>query len=144
MVTDRAMSSNQERRQFGRFATRLPVRTQRDDLAKRGQAQRRAECRLQLRDFSLGGLRAESSIPLKVDERLTLHLPPVGRQAPVRLTGRVIHCRRRDDRYSVGIAFHETDAPTDLSPYRYLPRLFSMAADFEGKVRPIANGRSRR
>jgi len=142
MVTNHAGSTAQERRQFGRFATRLPVRTQRDDLPNRGPYG--AECRLQLRDFSLGGLRAESAIPLKVDERLTLHLPPVGRQPPIQLTGRVIHCRRRDNRYSVGIAFHDTQSATDLSPYRYLPRLFSVAADFEGKVRPIPDGRGKR
>ncbi|MBL7140049.1 MAG: PilZ domain-containing protein [Planctomycetes bacterium] len=144
MVTDRARKSTEERRHFGRFVTQLPVRTQRDDLAKRLQADRRTECRLQLRDFSLGGLRAESAIPLKVDERLTLHLPPVGRQPPVQLTGRVIHCRRQDNRYSVGIAFHDTKPAADLSPYRYLPRLFSLAADFAGEVRPIPNGRGKR
>jgi len=144
MVTDRATSSKHERRQAGRFATRLPVLTQRNDLAKRSQADRRAECRLQLCDFSLGGLRAESSVPLKVDERLTLHLPPVGHHPPVRLTGRVVHCHRREDRYSVGIAFRETDAPADRSPYRYLPRLFSMAADFAGKIRPVGNNRGKR
>ncbi len=136
-------SSTTERRRFGRFGAQLPVRTRRDDLVKRGRTDRRTECRLELRDFSLGGLRAESPVPLKVNERLTLRLPPHGRHPSIQLTGRVIHCRRREDRYHVGIAFQEREPGATASPYWRLPRLFSLAAEVSGKVRPVPNGRQK-
>lgn len=130
MVADsesRSWSGACERRRFGRFATRLPIATRRDDLLKRGQANRRARCRLQLEDFSLGGLRAKSPVPLKVNERLTLRLPASGRRPALQLTGRVIHCHRRDKGYQVGIEFRQTHEDVATSPYRQLPRLFSVA-----------------
>jgi len=136
-------SSTKERRRFGRFGARLPVHTRRDDLVKRGRTDRRTECRLELRDFSLGGLRAESPVPLKVNERLTLRLPPHGRHPPVQLTGRVIHCRRHEDRYHVGIAFHGGKPEATASPYWRLPRLFSLAAELTGDVQPVPNGRKK-
>jgi len=128
-----------ERRQFGRFATRVPVCTHRDDLPRHGQGKRPAQCQLQLRDFSLGGLRAESPIPLKIKERLTLRLPPTAQHQAVHVTGQVIHCRRHEDRYQVGIKFH--DGGSRASPYRRLPRLFSVAADFAGEVREVSSSR---
>jgi len=129
-----------ERRRYGRFTSRLPIRTRRDDLIRRGRGQRLAECRLQLCDFSLGGLRAESPIPLKVNERLTLHLPATGRHPSIRMTGRVVHCRRLEDTYQVGIAFQETEPSGRASPYIRLPRLFSVAADFAERLEPVSNG----
>jgi hypothetical protein len=144
MATNRDTTGSQgtaERRRFGRFTTRLPIRTRRDDLTRHGSADRRTECRLRLCDFSLGGLRAESPVPLKVNEQLTLHLPATERHPPTRLTGRVIHCERDKDRYQVGIAFHESGPRAEASPYRRLPRLFSVAADYAGEVRAVQNGR---
>ncbi len=140
MVTDtdnRRRGGTRERRRFGRFATLLPISTRRDDLVKRGQASSRAQCRLRLQDFSLGGLRAESPIPLKVNERLTLRLPPSDTRAALQLTGRVIHCRRRDKRYQVGIEFRQTHDDAITSPFRHLPRLFSVAADFGRDRQPV-------
>ena len=131
MVTDidnRRRGSTRERRRFGRFATRLPISTRRDDLMKRGQAGARTRCRLQLQDFSLGGLRAESPIPLKVDEHLTLRLPPSSTHPAMQLTGRVIHCSRHSQGYEVGIEFRQTRQDVATSPFRHLPRLFSVAA----------------
>jgi len=142
MATDHGKNGStdvQERRQFGRFATRVPVCTRREDLPRRGRSRGPAQCRLQLRDFSLGGLRAESPIPLKVNERLTLRLPPTTQHQAVHLTGRVIHCHRQDDRYQVGIKFQ--DDRDGESPYQRLPRLFSVAADFAGEVREVSNRR---
>ncbi len=112
-----------ERRRFGRFETSMPAVSVRNDLA----ADRAATCHLELKDFSLGGLAAESRVRLKAGERLTLRLPSHGAHAPLRLTGRVKHCRRQDDRYQVGIEFCETDTEPSLSPFRQLPRLFSAA-----------------
>ncbi len=140
MVTDtdnRRRGSTRERRRFGRFATRLPISTRRDDLVKRGQASGRARCRLHLQDFSLGGLRAESPIPLKVNERLTLRLPPSGTHPALQLTGRVVHCHRRNERYQVGIEFHQTHEDAATSPFHHLPRLFSVAVDFGRHKRPV-------
>ena len=134
---NRRRGGTRERRRFGRFATRLPISTRRDDLIKRGQASGRARCRLHLQDFSLGGLRAESPIPLKVNERLTLRLPPSDTHPALQLTGRVIHCRRRNERYQVGIEFRQTRDDVSASPFRHLPRLFSVAVDFGRDKRPV-------
>lgn len=123
-------SPHQERRQFGRFATCFPINMRRDDLLKRGQAEHRAQCRLQLQDFSLGGLRADSPVPLKIKERLTLRLPASGAHAALELTGQVVHCRRLHDRYRVGIAFCQTHKDAATSPFWQLPRLFSVAFDY--------------
>jgi hypothetical protein len=130
MVKDRqngAWNPAQERRRYGRFATRLPVAVRRDDLVKRGQAGRLAQSRLHLQDFSLGGLRAESAVPLKVNEQLTLRLPAGGAESPLELTGRVRHCRRLDDRYQVGIEFCQTRPEPTASPWHHAARLFSIA-----------------
>ena len=143
MVTDtdnRRRGNTQERRRFGRFATRLPISTHRDDLVKRGQARGRAQCRLRLQDFSLGGLRAESPIPLKVNERLTLRLPPSSSHPALQLTGRVIHCHRHNQGYQVGIEFRQIHGDATTSPFRHLPRLFSVAAGFGGGKQPVKTG----
>jgi len=117
------MQRKRDRRHHNRFATRLSVATIRQDLGPGGSSR----CRLQLQDFSLGGLRAESPVRLKVNERLRLHLGPDGVQAPVELTGRVRHCHRLDDRFQVGIQFCQTGPELGTSPWRQLPRLFSVA-----------------
>lgn len=122
-----AWSGQRERRQHGRFSTCVPIQTRRDDLLKRGQAEHRAQCRLQLQDFSLGGLRADSPVPLKVNERLTLRLPASRTHRPLELTGRVVHCRRREERYVIGIEFCQTHKDVAASPFYRLPRLFSVA-----------------
>jgi hypothetical protein len=119
-----------ERRRFARFETQLPVHTRRDDLIASGQSECRAGCRLKLQDFSLGGLKVESSVPLKARERLTLRLPPSATRPETEITGRVIRCRRRDTRYEVGIELCQFGADPLTSPYRQLPRLFSIAADY--------------
>ncbi len=132
-------ASARERRQFGRFPTRLPISTRRDDLLRRGEDDGNVRCRLHLQDFSLGGLRAESPIPLKRNERLTMRLPATGRRPGLSLTGRVVHCRRQDERYQVGIEFYqEGDAPA-ASPYLHLPRLFSVAGAFADAPYPVAS-----
>jgi hypothetical protein len=125
-----AWPGQRERRQHGRFCTRVPVSTRRDDLLKRGQAEHRAQCRLQMQDFSLGGLRADSPVPLKVNERLTLRLPASSTHRPLELTGRVVHCRRRQERYVIGIEFCQTHKDVAASPFYQLPRLFSVAFDY--------------
>ena len=102
---------------------RLPVDTRRDDL--------RTQCRLHLHDFSLGGLRAESPVPLRKNERLTLSLPAgLGNSQPLQLTGRVVHCRRTDDRFQIGIELCGSEKEAAASPYRLLPRLFCLAATY--------------
>jgi hypothetical protein len=120
-------SAGRERRRFDRFATRLDVSAWRDDLAASGRAKRSAQCRMELRDFSLDGLRAESPVRLKVNEHVTLRLTPNGRHQPLELTGRVVHCRRQEDRYQVGIQFAQTRESAAASPWWQLPRLFSVA-----------------
>jgi len=142
MVTERntERGKTKERRRFGRFASQMPVRTRRDAPSARPEEPGAVPCRLQLRDFSLGGVRVESPRPLKVDEQVTVSLPPGGRHPAVHLTGRVVHCRRRDDRYDVGIQFHEREADALRSPYLGLPRLFSLAAEFGATLRPTRNG----
>jgi hypothetical protein len=120
-------ASSRERRRYGRFATRLPVATRRVELAKQTQPPPPAECRMQLRDFSLGGIRAESAVPLKVNEVLTMRLPPHGSHAPLELTGRVIHCWPTEDRYQVGIEFCQVRPEPSASPWHRMFRLFSMA-----------------
>ncbi|MGB3086969.1 MAG: PilZ domain-containing protein [Phycisphaerae bacterium] len=129
-----------ERRRFGRFAARLPLDTVRDDLGE-GCDSPAARCRMKLRDFSLGGLRAESPVRLKRNERLTLRLPPSGKHPPLELTGRVAHCRRDSDRYQVGVEFCQTRAEPTASPWWQLPRLFSIASQVtEEGLEPLAPG----
>lgn len=142
MVSDSKFGTetpSQERRRFGRFATRLPIATSRESLAKRGQSRRPASCRIQIQDFSLGGVRAECSVPLKVDEQLTLRLPPIGCRPPAELTGRVIHCRRHENRYQIGIEFCHTRPDPMASPYHRLSTLFSLASQFPSDGR-MADG----
>lgn len=142
MVTDRKTAhrgKTEERRRFGRFAARMPVRTRPDDMLDGEAAEKPVRCHLQLRDFSLGGVRLESPRPLKVNEPVTVSLPAGGRHPPVHLTGRVIHCREREDRYEVGIQFHEREGDPHRSPYLGLPRLFSMAAELTGTLRQTSN-----
>jgi hypothetical protein len=129
-------SAGAERRRFDRFATRLDVSTWRDDLATDGRAKRAARCRMELRDFSLDGLRAESPVRLRVNERVTLRLLPNNTHRPLELTGRVVHCRRQEDRYQVGIQFAETRESATASPWWQLPRLFSMAHESASPRRP--------
>ena len=127
---------SRERRQYSRFATRLPVATRRDEPAKQVQPPRQAECRMQLRDFSLGGIRAESAIPLNVNEVLTMRLPPHGSHPPLELTGRVIHCWPEANQYQVGIEFCQVRPEPTASPWHRMFRLFSMA------IEPSASGLS--
>jgi hypothetical protein len=138
MVTDcksQQRGKEQERRRFGRFASRMPVRTSLDEGAPSKQNGEHIPCSLQLRDFSLGGLRVESPRPLDVNEPVTVSLPPGERHPAVHLTGRVVHCREREDRYEVGIQFRERERDPQRSPYLGLPRLFSMATEFKGTIR---------
>ncbi len=120
---DNPKRPKRDRREHGRFGTRLSVTTVREDLGP----QRATHCRLDLEDFSLGGLRATSPVRLKVDERLQLRFEANSYHPPLVLTGRVRHCRRTDDRYEVGIEFCQTGPDPATSPYRQLPRFFSMA-----------------
>ena len=138
----RSWSGQRERRQFGRFGTCMPIGTRRDDLLKRGQAEHRAQCRLRLQDFSLGGLRADSPVALKINERLTLRLPASGTHPPLELTGRVVHCRRQQDRYVVGIEFCQTRKDAAASPFWQLPRLFSLAYDYADEPPRLARDAS--
>jgi len=132
-----------ERRRFGRFAARMPLRAFREEASGEARRGKGSATRLRLRDFSLGGLRLESPRPLKVHERVTVSLPPGGRHSPVHLTGRVVHCRPRADRYEVGIQFHDRERGLRRSPYVGLPRLFSMAAEFGGTLQPVSNEHER-
>ncbi len=133
MVSDNKTESwdaSRERRRFGRFATRLPIATSRDNLVKPGQNRRLSRCCLQVQDFSLGGISAESSVPLKVSENLTMRLPSDGSRPPTELTGRVVHCRRRNNRYQIGIEFCQTRPEASASPWYRLSSLFSLASQF--------------
>jgi hypothetical protein len=127
-----------ERRRFGRFATQLLVSTSRDSLPKRGHSRRAAECRLRIQDFSLGGVRVESPVPLRVNEHLTLRLPPVANRPSALLTGRVVHCRRLQNRYQVGVEFRQTCAEPTASPWYRISTLFSLAAEPVGSETAVA------
>jgi hypothetical protein len=130
--------SARERRRFGRFATRLPVATSRDSLAKQCHSRRLSACRLQIQDFSLGGLRAESFAPLKVGEQLTLRLPPAEARPPAEITGRVVHCRRENDRYQVGVEFCQTRSDSTASPWCRVLSLFRLASQFSSAQSGLA------
>ncbi len=122
-----------DRREFGRFETRLSVATVREDLGPDGASR----CRLNLEDFSLGGLRATSPVRLKVDERVRLRFGANSHHPPLVLTGRVRYCRRLEDRYRVGVEFSQTDTNPATSPYRQLPRFFSLAHRGEQDAKPF-------
>jgi len=128
-----------ERRRFGRFATRLPVFARRDDLRIARDSTQPSHYRLELQDFSLGGIRAETPVRLKVNERLTLRLPPNGTHPGMELTGRVKHCRRQEDRYQVGIEFCQTRPEATASPWRQVSRLFSLAFDPTQGGQPVGS-----
>ena len=123
-----------DRREHGRFAARLPALACRDDQMRAG---RPSQCRIRLQDFSLGGLRVESDVPLKINERVTLRLPSLSGHPPVELTGRVVHCRRDEAQYQVGIAFCQTRPEAGASPWRRVFRLFSVAYETTSTMRPI-------
>ncbi len=130
-MTDHSGNTRQyagrERRRFVRFSTHLPVTTLREDLIVGDRTERATRCRLDLHDFSLGGLKADSPIRLKLRERLTLRLPPNGVHGPLELTGRVVHCKRQQSRYEVGIQFCQTRPDPAASPWLKLPRFFKVA-----------------
>ena len=128
-----------ERRRFGRFATQLLVSTSRDTLPRKGHSRRTAICRLRIQDFSLGGVRVESSIPLKVNEHLTLCLPPVANRSAAALTGRVVHCRRLQDGYQAGIEFCQTRAEPTASPWYRISTLFGLAAETVDGTKAISS-----
>ena len=127
-----------ERRRFGRFATQLLVSTSRDSLPKRGHSRRAAKCRLRIQDFSLGGVRVESPVPMRVNEHLTLRLPPVANRPSAALTGRVVHCRRLQSCYQIGVEFRQTSAEPTASPWYRISSLFSLAAEPAGSVKALA------
>ena len=112
-----------ERRHFDRFSTRLAAATIREDLPTK----RAPVLRLELQDYSLGGLGGESPVRLKPNERVRLRLGADEGRAPVELTGRVRHCRRREDRYQVGIEFYQAERDAATAYWRHLPRLFCLA-----------------
>ncbi len=122
-----ACAPAQERRRFSRFGATMPVLTLRDDLCKGGRSRDAAKCRLRMQDFSLGGFKAETEVPLKINEHLTMRLPAHGNHPPLHMTGRVVHCVRREDRYQVGIEFCQTRPEPTASPWHRISRLFSMA-----------------
>ncbi len=101
----------------------MPAATIRADM----DAGAAAACEVRLQDFSVGGLRAESPVRFKQNERLTLRVASRDRHPPLELTGRVVHCRRAHDRYCVGIEFCHSTSGLATSPWRQLPRLFSLA-----------------
>jgi hypothetical protein len=90
---------------------------------------------MRLHDFSLDGLRAESAVPLKTGEHVTVRLPPSGGQRPLALTGRVVRCRRENGGYQIGVQFAQTHEEVAASPWWQLPRLFSLARG-NGRERP--------
>jgi hypothetical protein len=132
----------QERRKFARFATQLPAMTLREDLIVRDRTDRAVKCRLDLHDFSLGGLKAESPVRFKLRERLTLRLPPDGTHGPLELTGRVVHCKRQEKTYEVGIEFCQTRCDATTSPWVQLPRFFKVAYE-KSPPPPAEQGSSR-
>jgi c-di-GMP-binding flagellar brake protein YcgR len=107
----------------------LPVATRRDDLAKGEQAKQEEPYRLRMSNFSLGGLCAVSTVPMKPDERLTMRLASHGNHPPLELTGRVVRCQRQEDEFCVGIEFCQTRPEATASPWHRMFRLFTMAAE---------------
>lgn len=122
-----------ERRRFVRFATHLPVTTLREDLIVGDRTDRAARCNLDLHDFSIGGLKADSPIRLKMNERLMLRLPPNGVHGPLELTGRVVHCKRQESRYEVGIRFCQTRGPDGFA-------VAETSSLLQGRVRGVREG----
>jgi len=129
--------AGRERRRFVRFTTRLPVTTLREDLIVGDRADIAARCQIDLNDFSLGGLKADSPVRLKLQERLTLRLPPNGVHGPLELTGRVVHCKRQEQRYEIGIQFCQTRADPAASPWLRLPRFFKAAYEASLSDEPV-------
>jgi len=117
-------ASGRERRRFERFDTCLDMAARRGAPGPRA---RNAWCRMQLHDFSLDGLRAESAVRLEMGEHVTVHLSPNSGHLPLELTGRVVQCRRESGRYQIGIQFEQTREGAVASPWWQLSRLFSLA-----------------
>ncbi|MBM4018994.1 MAG: PilZ domain-containing protein [Planctomycetes bacterium] len=130
-------NQGRERRRYGRFPARLPVAMRRDAAGNRGRTTEPPQQHLRLRDFSLGGMRAQSAVPLTPNEHLTIRLPPHGKHPQVELTGRVVHCRRQEEGYQVGIEFCQTRPEATASPWHRIFRLFSMALDPALSDRPM-------
>jgi hypothetical protein len=60
---------------------------------------------LHVLDVSRGGVGAVCQDPLDQTETLLIFFPPMGAGRGTDVTGRVVHCVRQSDRFSVGIAF---------------------------------------
>jgi hypothetical protein len=98
------------------------------ELAAESAKGRNARCiRLELRDFSLGGMRGSSLTLLCSQEQVTVSMPPLGTRALIRLTGRVIRCQREGDRFDVGIEFGQIRTSPESTPWLRMAALFCMA-----------------
>ena len=122
-----------ERRQFRRFPMHLGVQARRDDLVdlQASDAAERPEqtVSLEVKNFSLGGLRGYCPMGLRRDERVTVCMPPFGTRPQVSVTGRVVRCHRHEDGFDVGIEFCQTRDEPESSPWLRIPDLFYMAGE---------------
>jgi hypothetical protein len=127
-----------ERREFKRFAMRCQVQARRDDLLEPSSAGAgdapESNVALEVRNFSLGGMRGGSPLALRRDERLTLSMPPFGTRPQIEVTGRVVRCHREQDGFDVGIEFCQTGDEPESSPWLRLPDLFYMAGETDRKL----------
>lgn len=127
------LRTDEERRQFRRFPMRLIVQARRDDLAEaeaaRDDPRPEQSVTLEVKNFSLGGLRGVSAMALRREERLTLTMPPFGTRPQLEVTGRVVHCQRSEDHFDVGVEFGQTRDEPESSPWVRLPDLFYMSGE---------------
>ena len=117
-----------DRRQFRRFPTALTVRVWRDSpaliVSEPGRDRHEEVVVLQLRDFSLGGLRGGSRTPLLVGEGITVSLLLAGARPRVFLTGRVTHCHKEGHKYNIGVEFCQIRDDVENSPWLHIVELF--------------------
>ncbi len=93
-----------DRRQFPRARLELPVTVVRQDtpLDSRDRV-----VRMHVLDVSRGGLLAASAEALDAREPVVVFFPPMGPRRGRDTHGRVVRCHEIQDKYRVGIEFHE-------------------------------------
>ena len=93
-----------ERRQFPRAMLELPAsivrRSASADHPKRVVG-------LRILDVSRGGVGAIAQEALREEEPVTVLFPPIGARKGIDTPGQVVQCCEHEDRFRVGIRFHD-------------------------------------
>jgi hypothetical protein len=94
------------------------------------------EVEVKIKDYSSGGLRVESSLPIPTDTRLRIRIELSDEELV--LTGKSVWQQESADRYMAGIAFTHLDAPTHISKLAPRQTATLPSAGLPSSDRPIS------